>query len=171
VETFTGTAPHGASSNADATPKRIRRRTLTRVDKRTSVARRITELRALFTAALAGAGLELSPLRQLKIEQAAQAMAVAELARGKYMRDGAGDLDGAPSGPLRCRRPFDEAALARCAGRSNSLTSSGRSWPANPGRLGARSEPEIGWLNSELLWSSPYHSIVDLRADRALCTN
>jgi hypothetical protein len=28
--------------------------------------------------------------------------------------------------------------------------------------------PEIGWLNSGLLWSLPNHSIIDLSADRAL---
>src|SRR3984957_12811181 len=28
--------------------------------------------------------------------------------------------------------------------------------------------PEIAWLNSGLLWSSPNHSILDLRADRAI---
>jgi hypothetical protein len=28
--------------------------------------------------------------------------------------------------------------------------------------------PEIVWLNSGLLWSSPNHSILDLRADRAI---
>ena len=27
---------------------------------------------------------------------------------------------------------------------------------------------EIGWLNSGLLWSSPNHSIIELRADRAV---
>ena len=35
----------------------------------------------------------MSPVRALKVEQAAQAVAVAELCRGKFMRDGAGDLD------------------------------------------------------------------------------
>ena len=30
------------------------------------------------------------------------------------------------------------------------------------------SRPEIAWLNSGLLWSSPNHSILDLRDDRAI---
>jgi hypothetical protein len=67
------------------------------MDKRTFVWRRIVELQELFTAALigdaGGAHIELTPLRKLRIEQAAQATAVAEMARGKFMRDGDGDLD------------------------------------------------------------------------------
>ncbi len=47
----------------------------------------------MLTNALTGAGVELSPMRKLKIEQASAAMAVAELARGRYMRGGDGDLD------------------------------------------------------------------------------
>ena len=63
------------------------------MDKRTFTWRRIVELQQLFTSALTGASVELSPLRKLKVEQAAHAVAVAELARGEFMRDGAGDLD------------------------------------------------------------------------------
>jgi hypothetical protein len=72
-------------------PRRSRAQLLTRVDRRLPLGRRITELTRVFTDALAGAG-ELSSLRKLKIEQAAQASAVAELARGRYLRDGQGDL-------------------------------------------------------------------------------
>jgi len=65
------------------------------MDKRTFVWRRIVELQELFTAAVigdaGGAHDELTPLRKLRIEQAAQATAVAEMARGKFMRNG-GDL-------------------------------------------------------------------------------
>jgi hypothetical protein len=66
---------------------------LTSLDKRTLLWKRIVELRGVFTTALAGAGAELSPTCKLNIEQAAEAVAVAELARGRYMRNGAGDLD------------------------------------------------------------------------------
>lgn len=81
------------SSAADVLkPPRSRKKDLTTVDRRTRVFRRIAELTALFTSALTQAGLELSPVRKLKVQTAAEAVAVAELARGKYMRDGDGDL-------------------------------------------------------------------------------
>jgi hypothetical protein len=94
VDMFTDSAPQRVASKATSSRKpRIRRRTLTRLDLRTSLAKRIAELKALFTASLAAGGeTTLSPLRLLKVEQAAHALAVAELARGRYMRDGDGDL-------------------------------------------------------------------------------
>jgi hypothetical protein len=64
---------------------------LTTIDKRGVLWKRISELRQVFADALTGAG-ELSPLRKLKVETAAQAVATAELARGRFMRDGHGDL-------------------------------------------------------------------------------
>jgi hypothetical protein len=86
---FTDIAPQ----RADGARRYPRRRGLTRLDRRTALAKRIAELRALFTAELAAGGeTTLSPMRQLKVEQAAHALAVAELARGRYMRDGDGDL-------------------------------------------------------------------------------
>jgi hypothetical protein len=63
--------------------KRDRRRTLTRIDQRSRLGKRIRELTILFAGALGG---ELSPFRKLKIEQAAQLSAIAELARGDHMR-------------------------------------------------------------------------------------
>jgi len=62
------------------------------VDGRSVPGRRISELRAMFTAELERAGIELAPMRRLLIDQAAHALALAELARGRYMRDGTGDL-------------------------------------------------------------------------------
>jgi len=84
------TRPQRAQPRAAGVPKRSRARTLTTVDKRSILWRRICELKALFTTALAGAGLP-SPIRQLKIEQAASALATAELMRGRFLRDGGGD--------------------------------------------------------------------------------
>ena len=69
------------------------RRELTTVDRRSRVFRRITELQALFLSALESAGVELSPLRRMKIEEAAQLKALAEKTRGDYLRDGVGTLD------------------------------------------------------------------------------
>jgi len=63
--------------------KRDRRRTLTKVDLRSRLGKRISELTILFSAAL---GVDSSPFRQLKIERAAQLSALAELARGDHMR-------------------------------------------------------------------------------------
>ncbi len=70
-----------------------RLQTLTRVDKRTALGRRIIELKRLFSSALASTGVEISPFRTLKVDAAAYALAVAEHVRGRYMRDGGGDLD------------------------------------------------------------------------------
>jgi hypothetical protein len=69
--------------------KRSRRRLALRpIDRRTQAGRRIGELRQVFTAALVDAGVELTPMRRLKVEQASAALATAELARARYMRDG-----------------------------------------------------------------------------------
>ncbi len=93
MESVADTLPqHGRSEDAGP-PKRIRRRTLTRVDRRTSMAKRIAALQNLFTSALTQSGVELSPVRKLKVEQAAAGLALAEYVRGRYMRDGTGDLD------------------------------------------------------------------------------
>jgi hypothetical protein len=63
--------------------KRDRRRTLTRIDQRSRLGKRIRELTILFSGAL---GVDPSPFRKLKIERAAQLSALAELARGDHMR-------------------------------------------------------------------------------------
>ena len=70
--------------------KRDRRRTLTKIDQRSRLGKRIRELTTLFAGALGG---DQSPFRKLKIEQAAQLSAIAELARGDHMR-------GRPTGDL-----------------------------------------------------------------------
>jgi hypothetical protein len=85
-------SPPRARSRADGAPKRSRKRTLTAIDKRTVLGKRLIELRELFTAVLTATGVELSPMRRLQIDQASQALATAEHARGLYMREGHGDL-------------------------------------------------------------------------------
>jgi hypothetical protein len=70
--------------------KRDRRRTLTRIDRRSRLGKRIDELTILFAGALGG---ELSPVRKLRIERAAQLSALAEQARGDHMRnEGTSDI-------------------------------------------------------------------------------
>lgn len=102
------TAPQGVASRAVGAPKprRSRKRTLTTVDRRTRVWKRIAELTALFTAALGGA--EATPIRRMKIEQAAQLAALAEIARGRFMRNGDGTVDDI----VRLERKADGAVRA-----------------------------------------------------------
>jgi len=59
---------------------------LTRIDRRTALGKRIAELEALFVGAIPEA--ELSPLRRLRITEAAQLQSLAEQMRGRLMRDG-----------------------------------------------------------------------------------
>lgn len=80
-----------SQSQAVARPKRDRRVCLTKVDKRTAFGRRVMELRSVFAETFSQA--ELSPLRLLKIREAAELKAIAEKARGDFMRDGVGNLD------------------------------------------------------------------------------
>jgi hypothetical protein len=70
--------------------KRDRRRTLTRIDQRSRLGKRIAELKLLFSGALGG---DPSPVRELKIERAAQLSALAEQARGDILRGGKGTGD------------------------------------------------------------------------------
>jgi hypothetical protein len=70
--------------------KRDRRRTLTRIDQRSRLGKRIAELKLLFAGALGG---ELSPVRKLKIQRAAEISALAEQARGDILRGGKGTGD------------------------------------------------------------------------------
>lgn len=72
-------------------PRRSRAIVLTRVDRRTALGKRIAELTALYVDALGGD--DLSPIKRLKVDAAAQLMVLAEKARGDYMRDGKGSLD------------------------------------------------------------------------------
>ena len=59
----------------------------------------------MFLAALGG---EPTPLKRMRVEKAAQLSAIAELARGDFMRDGRGTLDDI----VRCERKADQAIRA-----------------------------------------------------------
>jgi hypothetical protein len=93
--------------NTSPKPRRSEKIILTGVDKRTALGKRIVELRALFLEALGGSD-GLSPMKRLKVEQAAQLTALAELCRGDFMRDGAGTLDDL----VRLERKADHALRA-----------------------------------------------------------
>jgi hypothetical protein len=84
--------------------KRDRKLTLTKVDKRGRFGKRVAELKAIFIAAL-GDEAGLSAMKRLRVEKAAQLTAIAELARGDFMRDGTGTLDDI----VRCERKADQA--------------------------------------------------------------
>jgi hypothetical protein len=86
-------------------PKRDRRLTLTKIDKRGRLGKRVAELTAMFTDAV---GDEQTPMRKMKVEKAAQLTAIAELARGDFMRDGHGTLDDI----VRLERKADQAVRA-----------------------------------------------------------
>jgi hypothetical protein len=97
--------PVQPQQGAAVAPKRVRRLTLTKVDKRGRLGKRIAELTSMFVDAL---GDDLTPMRKLKIEKAAQLTAIAELARGDFMRDGNGTLDDI----VRLERKADQALRA-----------------------------------------------------------
>jgi hypothetical protein len=80
---------------------RSRARALTKVDMRSVAGKRIAELRALFAATLQGAGLELTPMRQYLIRTAAEATALAEHGRGRYLRGEGSDLSDVVSAERR----------------------------------------------------------------------
>jgi hypothetical protein len=83
----------GAHPAADAPkPRRSRAIVLTRVDRRTALGKRIAELTAIYVAALGGIDA-ISPIKRLKVADAAQLRALAELARGEHLRAGSGVLD------------------------------------------------------------------------------
>lgn len=75
-----------------AKPRCSRAIVLTRVDRRTALGKRIAELTAIYTSAL-GSDDALSEMKRLRIGEAAQLKALAERARGDYLRDGSGSLD------------------------------------------------------------------------------
>lgn len=101
----TDRAPISAPQSANIAPKRDRRLTLTKIDKRGRLGKRIAELTAMFAAA---AGDEQTPMRKMKVEKAAQLTAIAELARGDFMRDAQGTLDDV----VRVERKADQAVRA-----------------------------------------------------------
>jgi hypothetical protein len=96
------TGPLGRRQKGDNAPKRDRRLTLTKIDRRGRLGKRIAELTAMFAAAVGG---EQTPMRKLKVEKAAELTALAELARGDFMRDGKGTLDDI----VRLEREADQA--------------------------------------------------------------
>ena len=98
-------APLGCRPDDSASPKRDRRLTLTRIDKRGRLGKRIVELTAIFAAAVGG---ELTPMHRLKIQRAAELGALAELARGAYLRGEGGDLHEV----IRAERKADQATRA-----------------------------------------------------------
>jgi hypothetical protein len=71
--------------------KRDRKLTLTRVSKRGRFGKRVFELQAIFEDEMRGD--RLTPLLRVKIARAAQMTALAEAARGGFMRDGSGNVD------------------------------------------------------------------------------
>jgi hypothetical protein len=97
-------APTSVPHSANVEPKRDRRLTLTKIDRRGRLGKRIAELTEMFAAA----GGELTPMRKLKVDKAAQLTAISELARGDFMRDGVGTLDDI----VRLERKADQAVRA-----------------------------------------------------------
>jgi hypothetical protein len=63
--------------------------TLTRVNRNSRFGRRVTELELVFKEEMRG---NMTPLKYLKLQRAAQMTALAEAARGGFMRDGSGTL-------------------------------------------------------------------------------
>jgi hypothetical protein len=82
--------PSLAQQRVAIAPKRDRRLRLTKIDRRCRLGRRVAELTAVFADAVGG---ELTAMRRMKVERAAEMTAISELARGDYMRDGAGNLE------------------------------------------------------------------------------
>jgi hypothetical protein len=66
--------------------RRKRVRLPPKVDKRSRVGRRAVELKTLFTTALEAQGREITPLLKFKVDAAAEAQAMAEAGRQRYMR-------------------------------------------------------------------------------------
>jgi hypothetical protein len=70
----------------DRVKRRKRVRLRAKVDKRSRIGRRSVELKALFAATLEAQGRELTPLLKFKVDAAADAQAMAECGRQRYMR-------------------------------------------------------------------------------------
>lgn len=82
--------PTPRPQRATVGPKRDRRLKLTKIDRRGRLGKRVAELTAMFAAAVGG---ELTAMRRMKVERAAEMTAISELARGDFMRDGSGNLE------------------------------------------------------------------------------
>jgi hypothetical protein len=88
--------------------KQSRRKDLTTIDRRGRVYRRIRELEMLFLSTFEGAGVPLTPMRRMRIAEAAQLKTLAEKARGDTLRGGSGSLDDV----IRVERRADAAVRA-----------------------------------------------------------
>jgi len=88
-ETETNHAPVESTfvASGNAKPRRSRAVVLTHVDRRLPLGKRIKALTKLYVAALGGEDA-LSPIKRLKVDEAAQLKAMAEKSRGDWMRDG-----------------------------------------------------------------------------------
>jgi hypothetical protein len=120
-------------------PKRDRTRRLTRIDRRTPLGKRVTELEALFTSAFAAD--DLTPMRREKIGAAAQLQAMAEAERGAWMR-----------GEARC--DLDE--LVRLERRATQSVKAigipeGKSRQPTPASVAATSAPDLTQLSDAQL--------------------
>ncbi len=75
---------------APSKPKRVRARTLTTVSKATRLGKRIAELKSIY-ADTVGPGAASSPLMALRVAEAAETKALAEFARGNFLRGTSSD--------------------------------------------------------------------------------
>lgn len=92
MDTAIDTPTSRPASMTDAPrPRRSRAKRLTAVNRGSRLGKRIAELTALFTAAFRAD--ELTAIKCEKIADAAQLKAMAEKARGEWMRAGAHSLD------------------------------------------------------------------------------
>jgi hypothetical protein len=98
----------GAGDTPKQRPKRDRRKGLTVTDRRGRVHRRIRELEMLFLSTFEIAGVALTPMRRMRIAEAAQLKALAEKARGDTLRGGGVPLDDV----IRVERRADAAVRA-----------------------------------------------------------
>jgi len=78
-------SPPQAKQNAIGAPKRDRRLSLTKIDRRGRLGRRVAELTGIFMRVKKAAG-EVTPLKLECIREAAQLKALAEAERGSWMR-------------------------------------------------------------------------------------
>jgi hypothetical protein len=78
------------SETAAPRPRRSRAKQLTSVNRSTRIGKRIGQLTALFTEALGEDAL--TPMRRLKVQTAAESVALAEQARGALLRGEGGNL-------------------------------------------------------------------------------
>ena len=91
-------------------PKRDRRLTLTRIDKRGRLGKRITELTAIFAAAVGG---ELTPMHRLKIQRAAELGASPNWLGGPICAARAATCMRSFGPSARLTRPLGRSASAR----------------------------------------------------------